>query len=340
MKIVKRLSLILFLFTLLAAESALAQTPGGQQTDSASLDQVQAWLRKMANAAHTLKYDGSFVYSFDNRMHAMRIIHSADAHGERERLVSLNGPAREVVRDHNQVTCILSDNRSVLVENTRPSKQFPPTFPIDTDALNAYYRFELGGTERMAGQEAQKIIIRPRDNYRYGYNLWVDKKTGLLLRTDLLNEAGKPVEQFMFTEIHYLKDVPDKLLEPSVSGHEFTWYEPEKLGGNTPPSVPRHWKVTQLPSGFKLDIYRRHQLAPERPAIVHMVFSDGMASVSVFIEKLSKQTDTLLGSSRVGAVNAFGRQLDDHYVTVVGEVPQSAVQLIGNSLVYKDKAHD
>lgn len=337
MKTVKHLVLALFLITVLVGETVLAEGQGTPHTASNSLDKVQVWLRKMSRAAHTLNYEGAFVYSFDNHMHAMRIVHSADTTGERERLVSLNGPAREVIRDHNLVTCILSDDRSVLVENAHPSKQFPPAFPINTETLNTYYSFALAGTERMAGRPAQKIIIRPRDNYRYGYTLWVDKKTGLLLRTNLLNATSKPVEQFMFTDIKYLKHVPDKWLKPSVSGKKFTWYEPDKLGDNMPSSSPRHWQVTELPSGFKLDVYRRHKLAPERPAVVHMVFSDGMASVSVFIEKLSNQTDTLLGSSRIGAVNAYGRHLDDHYVTVVGEVPQDAVQLIANSLVYKGK---
>jgi len=311
--------------SLFAAQAALAD---GQ------VSHVQDWLRRMSKAAHTLDYDGTFVYSYDNRMHAMRLIHSADGTGERERLVSLNGPAREVVRDHDLVTCILSDNRSVLVENTRPAKQFPPTFPIHIHSLNAYYTFRVHGGERMAGQPAQKISIRPRDKYRYGYHLWVDRKTGLLLRTDLLNASDKPVEQFMFTEIHYLKKVPDKLLEPGISGREFTWYEPQEPREDTRPDV-RHWHVEQVPAGFSLDIYRTHKMASGKAPIVHMVYSDGMASVSVFVEKLSKQTDTLLGSSRVGAVNAYGRKLKGYYATVVGEVPQATVRLMGRSIVHK-----
>ncbi len=287
----------------------------------------------MARAAHTLKYDGAFVYRFDNHLHAMRIIHSAGTTGERERLISLNGPRREVVLDHNRLTCILSDNRSALVEKVHPSKQFPPNFPINADSLSAHYSFALDGTGRMAGHETQRIIIRPRDHYRYGYNLWVDKKTELLLRTDLLGDSGKPIEQFMFTEIHYLKQVSDKLLEPTMSGKTFSWYAAKEPDMDTTLNTPRRWMVANLPSGFKLDAYHRYNSVPERPMVVHMVFSDGMASV--FIEKLSTRTDPLVGSSWIGAVNAFGRRLDEHYVTVVGEVPQATVRLIGNSLVYK-----
>lgn len=325
MKPVSSFSACLLFLSLFVAHAALAD---GQASE------VQKWLQRMAHAAHTLDYDGTFVYSYDNQMHAMRLIHSADSTGERERLVSLNGPEREVVRDHDLVTCILSDNRSVLVENTRPAKQFPPTFPIHINALRAYYTFRMEGVERMAGKEAQKISIMPRDKYRYGYHLWVDRKTGLLLRTDLLNEAGKPVEQFMFTGIHYLKHVPDKLLEPGISGREFTWYEPQEPREDASPSV-RHWSVDELPAGFSLDVYRIHKLATGRAPIVHMVYSDGMSSVSVFIERLSKRTDTLLGSSRVGAVNAYGRELKGYYATVVGEVPQATVILIGQSIRHR-----
>lgn len=322
MKTDRRCAAVFLLFSLLAVQCAAAEE---------NPDKVQEWLQKMARAAHTVNYDGNFVYSYDDQLHAMRIIHSADATGEKERLVSLNGPAREVLRDHDLVTCILSDNRSVVVERTRPAKQFPPTFPIHIDTLKDYYSFAIEGVERMAGQEAQKILIRPRDRYRYGYELWVDAKTGLLLKSDMTDEAGKPVEQFMFTEVHYLTDVPDKLLEPDVSGREFTWYEPPTADKDAP-VVHRQWEAQQVPSGFSLDVYRKHKLATSDKPIVHMVYSDGMASVSVFIEKLTAHTDTLLGSSSMGAVNAFGRVLDDHYVTVVGEVPHATVMMMADSI--------
>lgn len=297
--------------------------------------EIEAWLQKMHKAAHTLNYKGKFVYQQDKQLSLMRIIHSVDEHGERERLVSLDETGREIIRNKDKVTCILPDSKSVVVDKGRPVAQFPPVFPVQLDMIKDQYTFSLDRQEKIAGQHAQKIVIKPRDTYRYGHRLWVDANTGLLLKTQLVNEKEDLLEQFMFTEIEFLDTVPEKLLQPSIRSEEYTWYEAQddKDGGMDDKSAGK-WSITTLPAGFSNDMQRRHRM-PNKTAVEQLVYSDGLASVSVFIEKHKAHSPNITGASRMGAVNAYGKKLNNYHVTVVGEVPSATVRLIGESVVHK-----
>ena len=195
--------------------------------------QVQVWLEKMARASSTINYTGTFVYSHDQGMTTMRIIHRVSDDGEQERLVSLDGPKREVIRNNNEVKCIFPDKNTVIVQKSKLRTQFTPVLPSRLGSLGDYYRFSLAQQGQVAGQQAQEIVIQPRDRYRYGYNLWVDQNTGLLLKSYLLNEHGRTIEKFMFTEIEYLKlPFPDArtlritVVFPPPDGAEMTTRRP------------------------------------------------------------------------------------------------------------------
>ncbi len=296
---------------------------------------VEKWLQKMHRASHTLNYVGKFVYQQDKQLTMMKIIHAVDEHGERERLVSLDEVGREVIREKNKVTCILPDRKSVVVEKGRPNLQFPPAFPMNIDHLKDQYEFKLASRERVAGQTAQKITIDPIDQFRYGHRLWVDVDTGLLLKTHLIDERGQLLEQFMFTDIEFRDEIPEDMLKPGVQGQNYTWYEAEDNTHEHQTShkdMADHWKVSQMPAGFMHDMQRDHHM-PNKTAVKHMVFSDGLASVSVFIEKRNKQSPNLVDASRMGAVNAYGKELNEYSVTAVGEVPQATVKMISESVI-------
>ena len=303
----------------------------------ASDDQtVEMWLQKMHHAAHMLNYTGKFVYQQDKQLSLMNIAHAVSEEGEREKLVSMDETGREVIREKDRVTCILPDSKSVMVEKGRPKVQFPPMFPVNLDQLKGQYTFHIDRQEKIAGQRAQKLIIKPADQYRYGHRLWVDQNTGLLLKTQLLDEHGKLLEQFMFTEIQYMEKVPEELLKPRATGAEYTWYEAQDTTEPDTQNTDYVWLVQQLPSGFVNDMTRYHRM-PDKMPVEHLVFSDGLASVSVFIEKNHDKAPSLSGVSRMGAVNAYGRTLDDYHIVTVGEVPRQTVRMIGESVVYKSK---
>ena len=294
--------------------------------------EIEKWLEKMHHAAHMLNYDGTFVYGQNSELTSMQIFHSVDKKGEFERLISLDGSGREVIRSGDTVTCILPDKKSVVVDKSQPKTEFPPTFPLKIDQLVKTYRFHLAENSKVAGQVAKKLIISPRDKYRYGHALWIDVNTGLLLKDHLIGKDGKIVEQFMFTQVNYPKYIERKLLLSSSKNKKFTWYEAKDEKTYHKKKEHMNWKVTKLPAGFTPGVKRHHKMTMSNMPVEHFMFSDGLSSISVFIEKEMKHSKNLMGGSTMGAVNAYGRSIGKYHATVVGEVPQITVEMIGNSL--------
>jgi len=233
--------------------------------------------------------------------------------------------------------CILPDRNAVVVEKGRPVLQFPPSFPDKLDHLKNNYSFKIEGEEKVAGQLAHKLVVKPNDNYRYGHRLWIDKKTGLLLKTHLINEQGKLIEQFMFTHIKYMKHVPEKLLTSSIDSSKFQRLESDDV--NTRPkaqNIAALWRVTHLPPGFKADHQRQLKMPSSSSSSNQLVFSDGLASISVFIEN-NMNDPNLVGRTNVGAVNAHGKAFKNYHVTAVGEVPHATVKMVSESVVFMEK---
>lgn len=301
---------------------------GGAEPDTPRL-----WLERMVEAARQLNYEGRFVYLHDDRLQAMRIVHGVDADGERARLVTLNGPIREVVRNDGTVTCYLPDGNSVMVGRTGPGRFFPITVPTDLDALERYYRFEVGGEARAAGRPTRRLSTHPRDGYRYGHRFWVDQDSGLLLRSELVDGSGEVVEQVLFTAIEFFDQLPEAALQPATRGEGLIWYRQEE---EAPLRTVTEWRVTALPPGFRKEIHRKHHLPAVDAPVEHMVFTDGLAAISVFIERRGDDTADFEGMAAMGAVNAFSRNLDGHRVTVMGEVPAKAVREVADAVRHHD----
>ncbi|MCS3902614.1 sigma-E factor negative regulatory protein RseB [Methylohalomonas lacus] len=304
---------------------ALAENGAGNSDAEARL-----LLDKMTEAGRTLDYDGVFVYRRNQHMDAMRIIHKSEAGRERERLISLSGPAREVIRNDESVTCIFPDDHSVRVERSRPYQLLSSQFPSSVDKLSDSYVFRVAGSGRTAGRDARIVEIVPRDDFRYGYRLWLDEKSHLLLKSELLNEDGRPIEQFMFTHLDIVDSIPDSLLEPTINGTDYSWYE--NPDDSHEPASEDDWQPGWLPAGFSVTD-RSHELLADSPRPVHhMVVSDGLALVSVFIERLSEQDAARVGPSKLGAVHAFARKTDDYQIMVVGEVPAITVRKVADAV--------
>lgn len=296
--------------------------------------QAHAWLQKMIHAVKNLNYEGSFVYIHGDQLEAMRIVHARDANGEHERLLSLNGVAREILRDNDLLTCILPDSHAVMVERSSRPKYVPDGLLKLNKELNRYYSFELLGQERMTGRASQIIGITARDRYRYSYKLWLDRKTGILLKSDLLNENGMPVEQMMFTNLRVMNRIPAADLQPAISGKDYKWYRQE-APAKAPDKQQRRWQVGRLPPGFFMSMHLEHGMPDSRMPVDHMMFTDGLSTVSVYIEAPDPHEKPFMGTSHMGAVNAYGSVVNGHQITVVGEVPRATVTLIGKSVHYE-----
>lgn len=291
------------------------------------------WLERMSMAARSLNYSGTFVYQHQGRLEAMHVVHAMDAEGERERLFSLTGPRREVLRDNQEVTCILGDRQAVMVNKSLPRTAFPVSFPRELMQLEQSYSFEVLGEDRVAGLACRLVEVKPRDAFRYGRRLCVHEDSHLLLSLELTDPRGEVIEQVMFTSIEFPDRIDPDVLLPDLSDAGFTFrHQPEQQPARSDGAVNSRWKVLRVPAGFMLTDHSWHQLSAQDSGVEHWVYSDGLASVSVYIEKSQQAQDNYSGVTHRGALNAYGTMVSGHYVTVVGEVPRQTVELIGASV--------
>ena len=295
-------------------------------------EDAQQWLDRMSRAVQTLSYEGTFVYSHDGKMETMQITHSHGPDGARERLVSLSGEAREMIRERGVLTCIWPGSRSVVVERARPDASISKAIVEPGSEIEQYYALAVGGLERVAGLMCRTVEVRPRDAYRFGYQLCIAEDNGMLLKSTLMNEAGMPIEQLMFTSIAF-DEVPaseqfSPIPPPAGS--------PEPLDA-TFPADPA-WRLTTLPPGFELRSVVSRPMHQGGEPVQQMIVSDGLASVSVFIAAPTDDEQFYQGVTETGALHAYARVLEDHQITVVGEVPEATVRLIGGGLEHGEPA--
>ncbi len=293
---------------------------------------AQALFARMHQAGRSLDYEGTFVYQHGDQLESLRIVHKTGAGKVRERLVSLNGAPREIIRTGSEVRCYLPDENAVLIEHRRAdNRNFPALLPDSLAQLKGHYKIRVGKEGRVAARKAVSVRIKPRDAYRYGYLLWADEASGLLLKASLLDEHGGVVEQYMFTQVSIGKPIAESELKPQYPTKGIVWQRADE--GTPTPSAGR-WTAAHLPTGFSLSARMMRMLPARKQPVEHLVYSDGLAVVSVFVEKVGDEAkpNVLSGLTHMGAVHAFGKVVDGHQVTVVGETPALTVDMIGESV--------
>lgn len=283
-------------------------------------------IKSMSSALTTLNYEGSFVHVRGGHVEAMSIVHSTDAKGELEYMLSLNGEAREVYRNRSLVTCIWPNSKSVIVSDSKSRKVLPT---IDASLANGEtYDLSLAEPDRVAGRNTQVINIKPRDNMRYGYKIWIDDENQMLLRSMLVDQDDNAIEQVMFTTISY----PD-MIDPArfdMSGKTPAAYSKKVPESKALAATKNRVDFEALPKGYE-EISETYQPMPINDGpISHVMLSDGMASVSVYVEFIpqAEQAKVPVGVSSMGAMNAYIYSLPNALITVVGEVPPKTVEHI------------
>ncbi len=292
-------------------------------------DEAQRWLERMMNASRVLNYEGTFVYVQGQQLEAMHIAHSGEADGEWQRVFSLTGLEREVVVANDQVTCLLPTRQEATFNRSAyRHSPIPISLPEELDKLEDQYDFKVVGDDRVAGKMTRIIAIEPRDPLRFGYRFWLEKETGMALRSALVDETGSVLEQLMFTDFQIKPQVDGKSPTPPARRQAMP-----ANSGEVEKVTESNWQVAELPEGFAQIMHNRFPESPVRqhPA-EHMVFTDGLATVSVFLEPLHDTKPLLEGASRMGAMNAYGLVIDGHQAIVVGEVPPATVAMIAFSL--------
>lgn len=285
------------------------------------------WLKSMRKAVGDLSYQGNVSYIKDQQIDSFKLYHSRVDGIERERLVSMNSPLREVIRTGSNVTRYAQESQEVLVE-TRPSEQsLLVSLPDDPAVLDKVYRMTLMGREYVAGLQTQVVALEPRDGFRYGRIVWIDTATRLPLKLDVLNEDGQSVEQMVFTTINTKDSILPRELEPSMKPPK------PKIQISHRESLPLkdlRWTLVNVPEGFQIVSYGTLRKPPSMATVEQILLSDGFSAVSIYIEPREGREPS--GPRRMGSVNVDVIVLNSHLVTVMGEVPLKTVELIAKGL--------
>lgn len=302
--------------------------------------EAQSWLRKIPHAAQSLNYSGTFVYQQDNRQRTSRITHVVQGKNELEKLEVLDGRPREYVRRNEEIVYYAPDEKAMLVEQRVTREGFPALLVTDPAELSPFYLTRFGDAGQVAGYDCQVLVLVPRDNLRYGYRLWVEKSSGLLLRLQTVAE-NRVLEQIGFTQLA-LGNISSQLVRPSYDNVQDWRRErstlqhvevPDLNIGFMPPGFKQIAAVKRLLSQTAADAVGEGTKTASPGEMVQIVFSDGLAAISVFIEPGSQSRTE--GSVQQGAVNIIGKRLGDFWLTIVGEVPAAAVKQVANSVEFK-----
>lgn len=281
------------------------------------------WLNRAVFAARQQNYSGVYVYHHGERIEVMRVLHRTDASGEKEKVEVLDGTPRQFLRLNNDVYCHLPDGKHVRLERNVPRRFFPALLPAQPASLLQYYDVKVGGTAHVAGRLCQVVTLEPRDGYRFAYKLWLDKRTGLPLKSYIINNNGDVLSLFVFSEIQIGQAPADGLFRNDLAGKSI-----QEVGSDKP--VDEAWYVAP-PPGFERVQEAVRLLPGKKSPVTHLVFSDGLSVLSMFIEPTDPQAQGLRGLSAEGAIGIYAREVDGYTVTTVGEVPSMALIETGNS---------
>jgi sigma-E factor negative regulatory protein RseB len=311
---------------LLAAALAVAGSIAQAQSP-----ETLGWLRKIHDATQKLSYSGTFVYQNGGRSETSRITRYVDPSGDIEKLEVMDGVPREIVRTKDTVRCYLPGSRLVKVDR-RTERDFPALLPERITALARHYDIALGETRRIAGYDCQAVVLTPRDNLRYGYRLYADTASGMLLRAVTFDAGGEQVEQFTFTQLAIGGVTRDKVKSRHGGAATRAWRVED---AEAAPARLAGWSLSSELPGFHKIIELKRRLGESRSA-GQVVYSDGLAAVSVFIESLEGRSDPVRpGLASMGAIHIYTREVANHVVTVVGEAPAASVQRIANAVEYR-----
>ena len=286
------------------------------------------WLNRMSSAVASIDYEGTVIRRHNGETRALKVVHKVVDGVVNEKVITQEGKGLEIIRIGNEVHCILPDSKSVLVEQWNDQSTLFSTLPGSDAQFSVSYDLSVVREERVAGRPAVLLAIRPHDVYRFGHRLWLDRETAFPLRTELIGNDGQMIEQLKFADINLEAGVAATSLAPSISLDNFTWYtEPRRVAAA---EIDSEWMCDDLPPGFRVISTRHEQLPGADAPVTHIVYSDGLATVSVFIAE--KPEAEMARRASVGVSNSYSTQVDDFQITAVGEVPSMTVQRIASSM--------
>jgi sigma-E factor negative regulatory protein RseB len=302
---------------------------------SATAGEAYSWLQKMSQAAQQLSYTGTLVYLRGDQLSTLKVIRRQQGQQLQERLYTLDGVQREIIKNGEETRCLLPKDESLVVESQLAQGFLPQLELQQWRLLESAYDIELLSTGRVAGVSSQMIGIHSKDHSRYDYELWLEQDTGLLLRMKMYDPQTREVlRQMSFTELNLGAAITDQALQRS---HQLADYivlpsKPASRRGNI--EHQPHWQLMGLPNGFELtsaQMVAAKGVSGNKAQIEHLVYSDGLASISLYVEPAPKEKRGEMRSSLHG-LSVFSRFESGYLLTLVGEVPAALLQKLGRQV--------
>ena len=289
------------------------------------------WLQRAAQAARQASYEGTYVHTNGERTSTVRISHVNQAGEEHERIEPLDGATHEIVRRNDEMYCRFPDAKTVKLDPRITARFFPAILTGAVDTIAANYDVKLGKSERVLGFECQWIRLEPRDNARFAQRMCSDVNTGLILRAKTLNEQHQVIEQYTFTDLKVGPHVGRNDLKSIFRARSRQWFS-DGQPRDEAASAETGWLVARPPSGFQKVSEIKRTLPGRSQPVSQIVFTDGLASLSVFVEPNVAPARSGEASSEDGTTSFFVRPMGDQLVTVLGEVPLATAQQVARSV--------
>jgi sigma-E factor negative regulatory protein RseB len=292
---------------------------------------MQEWLERLHEASRRRAYTGTFVVSADGEMAASRIWHICDGKQQLERIETLTGAPRTTVRRNDEVLTLVPDAQLAVRETRAALRLFPDFLRRPGQQIATYYQARPAGHDRVAGHEANLVDFVPRDDWRFGYRVWSEKRTGLVIKLQTRNAQAEVLEQVAFTELQL--DVPLQMayLERQMAPPKGYRVKQPLVRQTT--AQAEGWRLKAEVPGFQsVSCQVQVPASAAMPGIMQWVFSDGMASVSLFVETFDPVRHTKEKAVASGATHSLTRRLDSHWVTALGEVPLKTLQAFVEAL--------
>ncbi len=300
-------------------------------------DDARGWLERMGRALETLNYEGTLIQLQGTDVAVMRIVHRVENGVHTERITAVDDVGREIIRQEEEVMLILPDEQAVLIGARGESSVGMSPIRRQLGGVrfdDRYYKLTLASAGKLLGRTTRVVTVQPTDTYRFGYRVWLDEATGMPMKVQIADSDGAVIEQLRFSEISLPERIPASALQSSAKIDNYSWQRPSAAPGSgpRPPESQGNWQAVALPPGFSLRAVRSEPADEDTDALEQLVYSDGVASVSVFIESGVGAAERGEGPSRMGAANAYTTDLGVHMITAVGEVPLSTVKAIARSI--------
>jgi sigma-E factor negative regulatory protein RseB len=312
----------------------------GQPLSAASAPQsdVRSWLLRIHDAAGRRNFQGTFVVSGGGNVASARISHFCEGPNQYERIESLDGKQRKVYRYNDVVHTVWPASHIAMIEQRGMLSSFPALLQAGDDGIGEWYEVRAEGSDRVAGHDADVLAVRARDGLRYGYRLWADHASGLLLRAEVLGEKGDVLETSAFSEVAIgVRPQPETVVQAMRKLDGYRVVRPLL----TPTRLESEgWTMRQIAPGFRqvscvsrqIDPPGEASSAPASPPVVQSIYSDGLTYVSVFIEPFRPERHTRPLLAAVGATSTLAQRRGDWWVTVVGDTPPATLRMFAAAL--------